>query len=1191
MSILILLIYSIFVSAAIQDDNRFCLSLDATKHNGTHVQDTSLQNISFTVPSGQNQPGNLTSSDCVIGECLTFAGGSGDQAEQHLNATDVWSNQKLNLSVGATGAFTFGGWFRTNATGFRRAFSMGFNSNGNLGVSFGQENSIAAQKDVGLRVSVDGTTWELGDDASDPDFPTGAWTFAVWVRNASSTDFSVYINNSATTLVKANQGTFTGNPFTSKRQSILIGTALDDGANGFIETWSGALDELFLYNRTLTNAEFEDAYINKRDCIYLTGQTPPVIPADRLNITSSSPSSNGTTFRRSVFNMNVTVTSSYNFNSTLYINGTANGTRIDNSLGVDSGVTNYTVNFTRSFPEGHYSFQINSTNNETSELTLPVTVIIDTIDVGDGLFPLNDTQYNTVTIDFNLTLNSTNNFNVTLYINGTANSSLSFSGGFDIFVNFTKDLAAPGQYNYSFVLSDNRSVNVSSLLNRVFYVDIEFPTLTTNLSTAIVLFNENLSVQFNLTDDFILFSYNISIDSLQRVFVNQLNVSNYIVNFTFNPVGLSIGTHNLTLRFADGHTAKDLRGDYKYSNGLLNHKLKFEFWDEGEISITPKSVFDRWKVDRKKDRYSFDYDPLLSSTEYTFTVESDKDVYIVNTNSQYKNYLIVGEHWLDFVSNENPTSTVNIQRVNNKTVSVSVAGLKKTDKVTFNSIGDLNVVERNYTFQITNITHRFSSQVNELEQQAIQLDVNYTSNMTFVNATLYYNFSLRPVTFTNLTPIYRFSSTFITPEIPQQDVDNVTRNITWLFDIRTATENTTGRIQDFQNVFRIGLDNCSTYGAYGVFAMNITVLDENLTTEVNSSVVAYMETWIDSINDFVTFNLSWNYISEEGNSSVDNSPVHICLFPNTSIYYSYLQFQYEAPLNPIYKKKLYFFDNTTLNNVTKKLNLYLTANTQQVKFTVVDFNDKPVENALIQILSYDIGTNTGTVTEVIKTDSSGEAFAQTILDTKFYKFIIIKDEKILLSTKETKITSLSNTFRVDLAEDYFTRYTQNKGVSSLLTFANSSLTFTHEFNDADNEISEGCLRIVRKSLTRETTLNDSCVSGFSGTINIGIVEDVDDNSYMGIAYVKYTDGEEFVMDSVHASFLNRFKTFGLSGIFITAFLIIALVMIGIWNPSVSVVLGMLALFSMQVLNIIFINWGALVALMVVGGIVIYRLNR
>lgn len=790
--------------------------------------------------------------------------------------------------------------------------------------------------------------------------------------------------------------------------------------------------------------------------------------------------------------------------------------------------------------------------------------------------PDNNTQFNTLELNFTVTGNDTTTYNISLLIDGVVNQTLTDVGTGVSLINFTVNFTASGTHTYSFNATDSAGSNITT--TNTFFVDLTIPTITTNFLNNTVFFRfENLVGDFNFTDEFQLSSYNISIDGVQRDGNDTLESTTKNVTFTFNISTLSPGNHNLSVRVADGHTANKIPF-YTVSDGFFNDYIRFNtpYGTQVKIYADTKSIFDTWTADKQEDRYTFTYEPSRTFKTTTFIVETNMPMRVTKGNAYGGQWIIVGNHWLDFVQETDPSLPVSIVLESAYKARVTVQ-TKNADTLSFSSIGDLNVVTQNFTFFTVNATATFTSPVLELASATHTLFVEAGQTMDDISAALTYNNTLQNVTKTNTSQNATFTTTVITPRV------NESVNLTVFWDINfTLTNGTTffGNLTAQQEVLPFGVDNCTTFTTR---ALNFTIRNEtNEAVVPNGTLAGNFQVKIQQLSEALGFNLSW--------AQKDDSNYAVCMDPNGESFLFDADMEYSATG---FQTKTHYFDNSTLDNITNFINLFLTDTTSLVEFTVVDENNKAVEAAFINIQRCDITTASCATSEIIKTDSDGNAIGSIILNTVFYRFTLTKDNSLLLQTTELKLTSTQKTFRVTLGTDVIDNFNQILSTVCDITFDNTTNDFNFVFTDTSGNVNEACLRVVRRTMNGDSVVNETCVSSSSGSIfsNTGNVSG-STASFIGIGTLRI-NGDEFICgDSVTNTFDRTFEIFGTAGgLFMAFFLIIALSTTFIFNPTYAILGTALAMAVLSALQLWYITWGILVGWFIIAGIVIWRINR
>ena len=123
----------------------------------------------------------------------------------------------------------------------------------------------------------------------------------------------------------------------------------------------------------------------------------------------------------------------------------------------------------------------------------------------------------------------------------------------------------------------------------------------------------------------------------------------------------------------------------------------------------------------------------------------------------------------------------------------------------------------------------------------------------------------------------------------------------------------------------------------------------------------------------------------------------------------------------------------------------------------------------------------------------------------------------------------------------------------------------------------------------ESLENETCVTTTTGTITSILTST---GNFTFIATGKITvGGDSFICDSASYSENTTWQTYGLQGVFVALLLIIALVTIGIWHPIISIMLAIATIVFLTMTGLFHLSWGALVTVIILGGIVLYKLSR
>lgn len=398
-----------------------------------------------------------------------------DGTSYYYDGGDRLYKADIGTEFGGTGSFTYSGWFRPDAsqgsgtnTGY--IFQLGDAVNPSRGLHFyDSTNSIRYRDASGGLASSANSVWT-----------SATWYHVAMVYNGSG--MNIFLDG-VSIVNDTDSGSIATNP------NLYVGWS---DANYL---FSGYVDEIYMWNRTLSQEEIETL---ADDTFYseITAENPSVIlnsPVDNYNSTIPS------------ITFNVTVTDPVKVdNVTLYIDGIANET---NSSGI-----NGTYIFTKSVSFGTHNWSILAYNNqslsnqsETRDFNYtdsPPSVVL--------ISPADTANLTSATVQFQTTV--TDNIgvsSVSLYLDGSLNETN--SSGVNGSYTFTK-VVSEGDHNWSIRANDtvgliNQSeIRTFNYTATVITIDLLSPPDASSYKTPLVNMSCKASVdggvtQLNLTID------------------------------------------------------------------------------------------------------------------------------------------------------------------------------------------------------------------------------------------------------------------------------------------------------------------------------------------------------------------------------------------------------------------------------------------------------------------------------------------------------------------------------------------------------------------------------------------------------------------------------------------------------------------------------------------------------------------
>jgi hypothetical protein len=697
---------------------------------------------------------------------------------------------------------------------------------------------------------------------------------------------------------------------------------------------------------------------------------------------------------------------------------------------------------------------------------------------------------------------------------------------------YNSNLLSDGNYAVNATCNDNSSNFGSSVVT--WKIDTANPSLITDFTDLSTIFSgNNITGWFNFSDETILYKINITIDD--TIIFNDTNISlttyNYSLNYDIS--SLNTGTHHtLGVYYSDGHTANALSADYDISGGLFGDIVKFNFPEGGYAKISGTSLFDKFTTERLTDRYTFTYEPSDTKKDiYEFTIESEEPIYIVNApNTKYGQWLVMGDHWLDFYTEDEKGDSVIFEQVKSNEVKVYVSGLVNKEMIQFNSIGDLNVVHTNYTFFHANATETYTTSI--LETEAPIFKLNFTINSSYISnidAVFYWNSTKYSATKTSGTDWIHFSKQITTGLLaPATNVTNT--SFYWDFNISSSSDVTDTTNEINQSIWEMILSDCFT-GLPSTNVLNFTFTDENTGAKVNVSGSFLFNVW----NRTSILNRSFAII-HSNNSVVDS--LAICMYPS----FAYLGTNYEAQFTATnYDLKNYNAINSDLNSSMQTIALQMVNSSEStaITFTIVDENDQELQNYIVKVYKYNLGTDTYEFIESKTTNSDGEVLFNLDVTDKEYSLEVYDPDGILRHTEpKQEFTSTTYTIRVVLGTtpESILLKIQNNLLYNFDT-DRSARNFTLSWEDPIDVITNISMIVKRVNATGETILSHLNSSADIGDFDYNFSIHDYGTFIASIYAISSDDGVRYFIESKTLDYKEAWDVFGLEAL-LMAFLFV-----------------------------------------------------
>lgn len=1018
------------------------------------------------------------------------------------------------------------------------------------------------------------------DIMSDADVDQGVWNHIIIMFEPDGTT-TYWLNGTTQNKTDPDDIAFDGN-----MNNFYIGVA-SGGATGSADDY---LDNIFFSKDLYTREMIEESH-NSGDGYNFTAGEPPAPPETEVEtfIEWTEPK-NETNITAQSFNITFYVNSSYPATASLYRNDTI----IGNLSGISANTSN---NFTEHFPTNvNHTFlyfisvtdangSITNTENRTVYIntTLPPLII-------NWTTPTNHTQHQTNALNFTIQiLNASAPYNISLYRNGTIITNLTNvvdSATYNITEHYATDLEA--EYLYKITVSDSEGT-ISESGERTIYIDNVFPNIITNFQDNTLTFN-NLTGQFNFSDDFNIFSYAISIDGEVWDNATDLDASQYNYTLNFDVTNLSASAHTLQINASDGHTARALWDKWQYSRNVLTKSITFSFGDDKWIKVYPESwsPFESFFAIEETDKFSWVHDRTAQSSKESYRVVSSHPLTYIE-DSSYKAHIVSNQlkKWVDFNNNDGADATVT--QINEKEFLVELSGLKD-ENVYINSIGDLNTVSAEYTFHLGNATTSLAEQVIETSIANYQLNLLLNSSyVTGINA----NISINGTVYTNVTSInasdyYNYSYQYNIPEV----LADTNISVFWNYTVQTATSTyTTETTPQTQTWLNLGVSNCSYNSSNAV--LSLIPKDELFLSPINNSEVDALFTIFVVANgsqEGAGINTTFELSGEENYT--------ICMDTNNQTIYTDAHLQYTATDYSIRNYYLVNYSLTQQPNETEvpKIDLWLLNDTlsSDIVVNVQDQDGNYVQGAYVYAYRKDIGTNTLQNVEIEKTGWDGDAGFKLQLADALYGWIVKYDGAIYKNTLETPAKLLTTTkyFTINLETTPLFYLEGLRDVESNLDFDNDTLTYIYTYADYNSIIRAGYMEVRRSGITRDFVVCSNSTTGTAGSMICPIETNYQGNDYYAVAWVDTTSSNSnHTMAMLPKSFNDAYKRWGMTGIFSAILMIFTISAVFISNGVGAIVGCILAYLGLALMGVIPFGWSQILVLTILGGIIIFRLKE
>jgi hypothetical protein len=718
---------------------------------------------------------------------------------------------------------------------------------------------------------------------------------------------------------------------------------------------------------------------------------------------------------------------------------------------------------------------------------------------------------------------------------------------------------------------------------------------------------------WNITDDLILYSYNISIDnlvSLSSPFVslaynNTIGSTNATVNFNYR-LGATVpaGIHTLRFEFSDGHTAQALTSNYEFDyGGIFDKKLQITVDDKRDIILT-SSDGEFTNVEKLSDRLSYSFKPIELKTQYNFEVYTDENLYILH-NDKLDDWIVAGKNWIDFKVENQPNTNVKITKTSSKSAVVTVTNIvnpKEDEKglieeilnpteipeIKFNSVGEINTVTLNYTIYTYNVT---------VTDMPTMLGGNiWTSQVRFDKYNGSYGINLINRSYNNTN--YFSQSGYLAQNIsiwPFYELWNITYTTPAVTTTTTYITNYSWKINDYnqsillnQTLLPLTINNCTNLT--WAKAINFLMYNENYTAatgtkQVNGTVNVYLELSPSgfsgsSVNTSLSMTGGWNH--------------SLCMFPNSSVAVGNSIIEYYAPG---FTNRKFFLNNVTLSNNTLTVPLYLLQSSlsSNIQEKVYDRSTgSGIGGAYVSLLRFYPDQAAYKTVAMTLTDDLGYAVESLQPYDIYYKFLVNYNLENKLLTELQTVYTGTKLLPISLGDDSLKSLQYIGSIGTNVTCTKSTRTCEFVWSDPNGLTRTADFKVYKQNGFGKTIIYENTLDSSSGILfyTLPASENINTSTYIaeGAIHTNTKNSFYIVGRAEMRNFVGLSSWGGIDAV-LYAFMLLEIVLCFIFvdlGPAGVIAMMILGMGFGTFLGMIPFTFSAIISLAIIGGLIIYK---
>jgi len=495
--------------------------------------------------------------------------------------------------------------------------------------------------------------------------------------------------------------------------------------------------------------------------------------------------------------------------------------------------------------------------------------------------------------------------------------------------------------------------------------------------------------------------------------------------------------------------------------------------------------------------------------------------------------------------------------------------------------------EINWDYYIFTNDEAYNQSSLESSEEGFNLNITYSSStFSLATARLYYNGTFYSGTRTTESGDTIFTTSVTSPSVNSASYAGFNWEVTLSNSTDTFIQNVTNQSQ---LVSPLAFAECDG-ATYIIPFINITSYDEATLVEKNVSFEATF--------NYGSIGSAKSKIYNFDESNENQSRYNFCVTPADKS----IELDGTIKISAAnYVDTFYEIDSLILTNTTTFKNLYILNNTDSTSFIikVIESSYEDVVGAFVHVDRYDVGTGTWLNTEIVETNYEGKAIGHLYTEDADYRFRIWYDGENVFNSSSTKITCEETpcTVTLTIPGEIRTGYSQFDlpgGFAGTLSFDKTTQTFTYTYEDTSGYFTNTRFEVGRRTYgnaTQPALICNETKTTTSGVSNCDLSSELN-GTYIAIAYLTRTDFDEapvLILEKQRG--MDPFSNIGLDGLLWGFFIFIAIVMLGVYRPSLGILFGIFGVIALFLIKLVSLTITAIASVVIIGLILLWLATR